>query len=168
MHILKKGKHSGNFIEMNYLVGVGVWWTWGGLCCLLDDPSREDLSFLSWDSGGSTSKGLSPLRSRLGWVWPNSHYHFLHWRWSLAKENIRGGWEKVEWLPVICHRFWTILLLQARWVRLAKRSGRGLRKNKSTDSVPLPQGLHIQDQFAAVEGLKLFWIREFSAFPTKC
>jgi hypothetical protein len=30
------------------------------------------------------------------------------------------------------------------------------QKNKSTDSVPLPGGLHIQDQFAAVEGLKLF------------
>ena len=27
---------------------------------------------------------------------------------------------------------------------------------KCTDSVPLPWGLHIQDQFAAVEGLRLF------------
>ena len=31
----------------------------------------------------------------------------------------------------------------------------GLRKNRCTDSVPLPRGLRIQDQFAVVEGLKL-------------
>ena len=114
--------------RVNYMVGVRFWWTRGRLCCFLDDSSRDDLPFLSRDSGGSTSRGLSPLRSRLGWVWLNSHYHFLHWRWSLAKENIKGGWEKVEWLPVICHGFWTILLLQARWARLAKSLGEGLER----------------------------------------
>ena len=51
--------------------------------------------------------------------------------------------------------------------RLAKKRDRWLRKNKCTDSVPLPRGLHIQDQFAAVEDLKLFWRHEFSRYSTK-
>ena len=152
---------------MNYLVGVGVWWAWGRWCWLLDDPSREDLPLLSWDSGGSTSKELSPFRSRLGWIWPNSHSLS-----SLAvipcKREHQGRMEESGMAPHYLSWVWTILLLQARWARLAKRNGRWLRKNKSMGSVPLPRGLHIQDQFATVEGLKLFWIREFSTFPTKC
>ena len=41
--------------------------------------------------------------------------------------------------------------------RISQEKGiEGLERIKCTDSVPLPHGLHIQDQFAAVEGLKLF------------
>ena len=53
------------------------------------------------------------------------------------------------WLQVLDH-------LVAVIKGLAKKRGRGLRKNKCTDSVPLLRGLHIQDQFAAVEDLELF------------
>ena len=48
-------------------------------------------------------------------------------------------------------------LVAASKVReVSQEFGRGVRKNKSTDSVPFPRGLHVQDQSAAVEGLKLF------------
>ena len=38
---------------------------------------------------------------------------------------------------------------------------------KCINSVPLPRGLHIQDRFAAVEDLELFWRHEFSTCSTK-
>ena len=48
------------------------------------------------------------------------------------------------------------LVAVSRVSRIVKQRDRGFRKDKSTDSVPLPWGLHIQDQFAVVEDLKLF------------
>ena len=103
---------------MSYLVGVGLWWTWGSWCWFLDDSPRDHLSFLGQDSGGNSYRSLSSFRSRLKYVWLNSHYHFLHWWWSFAKEYIRSSWKKVEWLPSAGHGFWTISLLQTGWVRI--------------------------------------------------
>ena len=48
------------------------------------------------------------------------------------------------------------LVAASKVSEVSQEFGRGVRKNKSTGSVPLPRGLHIQDQFAVVEGLKLF------------
>ena len=154
--------------KMYYLVGVSIWWTWGRLDNFLNDPFCNHLPLFGWNSGGNNCRSLSSFGSRLKLVWLNSHYHFLHWWWSLAEEYIRGSWKKVEWLPIAGHRFWTILLLQTGWAGLVKRKNRGLRKNECINSVPLLRGLRIQGQFAAVEDLELSWIYVFSIFPTMC
>jgi hypothetical protein len=56
------------------------------------------------------------------------------------------------------HLSWVLdhLVAASKVSKVSQEYGRGVRKNKCIDSVPLLRGLHIQDQFAAVEDLKLF------------
>ena len=52
--------------------------------------------------------------------------------------------------------------------RISQEKGiESLEGIKCINLVPLPRGLHIQDRFAAVEDLELFWRHEFSTCSTK-
>ena len=57
------------------------------------------------------------------------------------------------------YRSWVLdhLVVADRMSRLSQEKGiENLGGIKCINSVPLPQGLHIQDRFAAVEDLELF------------
>ena len=59
------------FWMMSYLVGVGLWWTWGCWCWFLDHSTCDHLPFLGQDSGGNDCRSLSSLEadwSKSGWT----------------------------------------------------------------------------------------------------
>ena len=57
--------------KMDYLVGVGIWWTRGRLSSFLDDSSCNHLSLLGWNSGATFAEVCLHLEadwSKSGWT----------------------------------------------------------------------------------------------------